>query len=906
MKTMNRLFALVFFLTLSVNVLSQEIPIHLLRVEDSTIVGMLIAPGLDEFGDTTYQSIPVQFVNDSTLLLGGDTVIHSGNIEDYIVTSWNDLLDVPVDIVYQSELADSTAAIRADFPTGGGGGGTNDWNDLINVPVTFADNLDNVDDADADAQNELQTLSYSNGVIGLTGQAGNITQSELNYWSSTVTELNSNAKSLVAVTNNDKLSFYENDVPQADAYFKLGNITGQTGKYIPTIFLKRNSTVSGFGATIISDALSNDGIPSLTISSRVNNSSSTNPILVLKNLSSNRFEVSSIGDIIYSGSAKQGTRTANNTSTDFAVWRADGTLDTRPFDPLNLDLDWANVTGIPVDIVYQSELADSTAAIRADFPTGGGGTGAWGDLTGIPAGFADGVDNVDDADASPTNELQDWNSLPSIPTDFADGVDNVDDADADAQNELQTLSYSNGVIGLTGQAGNITQSELNYWSSTVTELNSNAKSLVAVTNNDKLSFYENDVPQADAYFKLGNITGQTGKYIPTIFLKRNSTVSGFGATIISDALSNDGIPSLTISSRVNNSSSTNPILVLKNLSSNRFEVSSIGDIIYSGSAKQGTRTANNTSTDFAVWRADGTLDTRTFDPANINSYLDYDTNLDALYNNTGSKLGINTTTPAHAFHVANTQSSEYSVLFEKSSRKDFFIRNSSLYSSISNTTSSITGSRFAMADDYAQIGVGQGAYTYYNTRMVFPLASSDPSATAGTLWYNSTDAEFKYHNGTSVQSLGGGNATPVTPTLAQVAAAGNSANNKIQNLTVGTADTDAANVGQTYYNISTAEDVANYKYGGQTVYVKKLALTTVANGVTQNFPAISGFVKLIDMDVRFEYSGGIAKAGGSTHLLTNSGSINLVHAWEANGVVSVKNNGGTTINDVDIYVYYTK
>ena len=59
----------------------------------------------------------------------------------------------------------------------------------------------------------------------------------------------------------------------------------------------------------------------------------------------------------------------------------------------------------------------------------------WNSLPGIPADIADG-DQVDDADADPTNELQDWNSLPGIPADIADG-DQVNDADADPTNELE-------------------------------------------------------------------------------------------------------------------------------------------------------------------------------------------------------------------------------------------------------------------------------------------------------------------------------------------------------------------------------------------------------------------------------------------------------------------------------------
>lgn len=44
---------------------------------------------------------------------------------------------------------------------GGTGTGTDDWNNFTNVPAGFADNVDNVNDADADPTNELPTLTES-------------------------------------------------------------------------------------------------------------------------------------------------------------------------------------------------------------------------------------------------------------------------------------------------------------------------------------------------------------------------------------------------------------------------------------------------------------------------------------------------------------------------------------------------------------------------------------------------------------------------------------------------------------------------------------------------------------------------------------------------------------------------
>ena len=73
----------------------------------------------------------------------------------------------------------------------------------------------------------------------------------------------------------------------------------------------------------------------------------------------------------------------------------------------------------------------------------------WSTLPGIPEGFADNTDDVIDDDSDPTNELQDWSTLPGIPDDFADGVDQVDDADADPENEVQGLELSNDYVNYT-------------------------------------------------------------------------------------------------------------------------------------------------------------------------------------------------------------------------------------------------------------------------------------------------------------------------------------------------------------------------------------------------------------------------------------------------------------------------
>ncbi len=109
--------------------------------------------------------------------------------------------------------------------------------------------------------------------------------------------------------------------------------------------------------------------------------------------------------------------------------------------------DWATLPGIPVDFSDNIDNVDDADAdpnneiqvlsINADtlFLSNGN--------------FVIMPDNVNDADADPANELQDWATLPGIPIDFSDNIDNVDDADTDPNNEIQVLSINADTLFLS-------------------------------------------------------------------------------------------------------------------------------------------------------------------------------------------------------------------------------------------------------------------------------------------------------------------------------------------------------------------------------------------------------------------------------------------------------------------------
>ena len=174
--------------------------------------------------------------------------------------------------------------------------------------------------------------------------------------------------------------------------------------------------------------------------------------------------------------------------------------------PVLFDGTWTSLTGKPA-------LFDGTWASLTGKPVLFDGT--WTSLTGKPAGFADGIDNVDDADNSITNEIQalslsgtvlslssgggtvtlpssgggdnwgtqtvvtnttltgagttasplavantvitpSWSHIQSIPAGFADGTDNIDDADNSITNEIQILNLSGTTLSLSSGGGSVT------------------------------------------------------------------------------------------------------------------------------------------------------------------------------------------------------------------------------------------------------------------------------------------------------------------------------------------------------------------------------------------------------------------------------------------------------------------
>lgn len=202
----------------------------------------------------------------------------------------------------------------------------------------------------------------------------------------------------------------------------------------------------------------------------------------------------------------------------------DGTWASLTGKPVLFDGTWASLTGKPSfaavatsgsynDLLNRPTLFSGSYNDLTNKPVLFDGT--WNSLTGKPAGFADGIDNVDDADNSISNEIQAlsisgtvltlsngggsvtlpssgggdnwgtqtvvtnttltgagttasplavantvitplWSHIQSIPAGFADGTDNIDDADNSITNEIQTLNLSGTTLSLSGGGGSVT------------------------------------------------------------------------------------------------------------------------------------------------------------------------------------------------------------------------------------------------------------------------------------------------------------------------------------------------------------------------------------------------------------------------------------------------------------------
>ncbi|WP_421805313.1 beta strand repeat-containing protein [Flagellimonas sp.] len=282
------------------------------------------------------------------------------------------------------------------------------WSSLTGVPADFADNVDNVDDADNDPANELQAITSTDGTVTVTPNGNDF---DLSGFSGDFGDL-SNVPANLDTDSTDDFSGDFGDLTNVPANLDLDSTDDFDGQWSSL-----NGVPAGFADNIDNDTQLTDA----QVATAVNNE--------FPNLD---------------------TDSTDDFSGDF------GDLTNVP---ANLDLDatddfdgqWSSLTGVPAgfadNIDNDTQLTDAqvATAVNNEFPnldtdSTDDFSGDFGDLTNVPANLD--LDATDDFDGQ-------WSSLTGIPADFADNVDNVDDADNDPANELQTITSTDGTVTVT-------------------------------------------------------------------------------------------------------------------------------------------------------------------------------------------------------------------------------------------------------------------------------------------------------------------------------------------------------------------------------------------------------------------------------------------------------------------------
>lgn len=387
------------------------------------------------------------------------------------------------------------------------------WATLPGIPAGFADNIDHVDDEDANPANELQLLSLSGNSLSLSNDGGNVSLTEVGPWSISGSDITfqsgavkvalldlpaTTATDGIITIGGERLIHSFGGTTSFFAGRASGNLTQSgaeqnTGLGVGSL----NSVTNGDDNTAIgfrvlegnTEGLRNTGVGVDALLANVggddndafgraallsNQAGSANTALGQKSLRSNVSGSSNVGvgfqsllnstgnaNIALGRDAGIALTTGNHNITignagvagESATIRLGDSDQNRAFIAGIRGITTAQSDALPVMIDSNGQLGTAGGVIDLD-PTNE--LQSWNNLPGIPAGFADGIDHVDDSDADSANEIQ---SLSLNGTDLTlsmgGGTVSVNDADSDPLNEIQMLSLIGSNLQLSGGGGEI-------------------------------------------------------------------------------------------------------------------------------------------------------------------------------------------------------------------------------------------------------------------------------------------------------------------------------------------------------------------------------------------------------------------------------------------------------------------
>ncbi|MFN3139025.1 MAG: beta strand repeat-containing protein [Allomuricauda sp.] len=312
------------------------------------------------------------------------------------------------------------------------------WSSLTGVPADFADNVDNVDDADNDPANELQAITSTDGTVTVTPNGNDF---DLSGFSGDFGDL-SNVPANLDTDSTDDFSGDFNDLTNVPANLDTDSTDDFSGDF---------GDLTNVPANLDLDATDDfDGQWSSLTGIPADFADNVDNVDDADNDPANELQAITSTD---------GTVTVTPNGNDFDLSGFSGDFGDLSNVPANLDTDstddfdgqWSSLTGVPAgfadNIDNDTQLTDAqvATAVNNEFPnldtdSTDDFSGDFGDLTNVPANLD--LDSTDDFDGQ-------WGSLTGVPVDFADNVDNVDDADNDPANELQAITSTDGTVTVT-------------------------------------------------------------------------------------------------------------------------------------------------------------------------------------------------------------------------------------------------------------------------------------------------------------------------------------------------------------------------------------------------------------------------------------------------------------------------
>ncbi|MEL6851851.1 MAG: hypothetical protein AAFP92_25230, partial [Bacteroidota bacterium] len=338
---------------------------------------------------------------------------------------------------------------------------------------------DEVNDADADPGNEIQVISKSGNTVSLSQSGGSFTDEVNDADADPNNEIQVLTLSGQVLTLDNGGGF----VTLPDNNYVGGNGISISGNTITNDFPDQTVSINGSGATVVSGTY-----PNFTVSSTDNvNDADANPSneLQIISKSGNLVSLSQSGgsftdetddaDADPNNEIQTLSKSGNTVSLSQSGGSFIDEVNDADADPnneiqvltlsgqdLTLDNGGGTITLPTSNYVGGSGISISGNTINNDFPdqtvaiNGSGATVVSGTY---PNFTVSSTDNVNDADANPSNELQIISKSGNLVTLSQSGgsfTDETDDADADPNNEIQTLSKSGNTISLSQGGGSFT------------------------------------------------------------------------------------------------------------------------------------------------------------------------------------------------------------------------------------------------------------------------------------------------------------------------------------------------------------------------------------------------------------------------------------------------------------------